>query len=92
MLVLSRKPKQKIQIGDNISVTVVRIRGNTIQLGIDAPREVSIRRSELLERSQSSDAESNIGLEPEDSLTESEVCASQEEDGDGHIIQLGVVA
>lgn len=47
MLVLSRKASERICIGDDITITVLKIRGNTIQLGIDAPREVSIRRSEL---------------------------------------------
>jgi carbon storage regulator CsrA len=50
MLVLSRKPNQSIRIGNNINITVVRIKGNTIQLGIDAPRDVHVVRSELLER------------------------------------------
>ena len=50
MLVLSRKQDQKIQIGEEISVQIVRIRGNTIQIGITAPRDIHIIRSELLER------------------------------------------
>ncbi|QDV28118.1 carbon storage regulator [Aureliella helgolandensis] len=48
MLVLTRKPNQSIKIGDNITINVVRVRGNTIQLGIEAPQDVSILRSELL--------------------------------------------
>lgn len=50
MLVLSRKAKQSIRIGDQITVSIVRIKGNVIQLGIDAPQDVHIVRSELLER------------------------------------------
>ncbi len=50
MLVLSRKLNQSIQIGDNISVSVVRIKGNVIQLGIEAPKDVHIVRSELLDK------------------------------------------
>lgn len=50
MLVLSRKLNQSIHIGDGISIRVVRIKGNSIQLGIDAPKEVHVVRSELLER------------------------------------------
>lgn len=48
MLVLSRKLNQSIQIGENISVRIVRIKGNAIQLGIDAPQEVHVLRSELI--------------------------------------------
>jgi carbon storage regulator len=48
MLVLSRKIGEEIVIGDNIRVTVVAIRGNQVRLGISAPDDVSIHRSELL--------------------------------------------
>ena len=47
MLVLTRKLMEKIQIGDEICVTVVRIEGGQVRLGIDAPRSVSIVRDEL---------------------------------------------
>lgn len=47
MLVLSRKVGQKITIGDNITLTIVKISGNRVQLGIDAPLEISIRREEV---------------------------------------------
>ncbi len=47
MLVLSRKLGEQIQIGDGITVTVLRIHGQTIRLGIDAPRNVSVLRQEL---------------------------------------------
>lgn len=48
MLVLTRKPGEKLQIGPSITVTIVRIGPNTVRLGIDAPRELNIARTELL--------------------------------------------
>ncbi|RLT20323.1 MAG: carbon storage regulator [Planctomycetota bacterium] len=48
MLVLSRKLGEKIYIGDNICITVVDIDRGKIRLGIEAPRDVSIYRQELL--------------------------------------------
>ena len=48
MLVLSRKLGEKIFIGDNICITVVDIDRGKIRLGIEAPRDVSIYRQELL--------------------------------------------
>ena len=48
MLVLSRKADQSIHIGDEIRITVVRIRGNRVKLGIEAPGEVSVLRGELV--------------------------------------------
>ncbi len=47
MLVLSRKMGEKICIGDNVSVTIVRIGPNSVRIGIEAPRETSILRAEL---------------------------------------------
>lgn len=48
MLVLSRKPGEKILIGDKVQITVVRIGPNTVRLGIDAPEEQKILRDELV--------------------------------------------
>jgi carbon storage regulator len=47
MLVLSRKLLERIQIGDSIVVTVLESRGQRVRLGIDAPKEVAVRRVEL---------------------------------------------
>ena len=53
MLVLSRKPGERILIGDKVSITIVRIGPNTVRLGIDAPRDMNIVREELTDRSSS---------------------------------------
>lgn len=47
MLVLTRKVKERIQIGDDITITVVRIKGRTVRLGIEAPSQLRVRREEL---------------------------------------------
>ncbi|MBE5983275.1 MAG: carbon storage regulator [Paenibacillaceae bacterium] len=49
MLILQRKKEQALNIGDNISITVLEIGNDWVKLAIDAPRDVSILRSELLE-------------------------------------------
>jgi carbon storage regulator CsrA len=49
MLVLSRKLNESIQIGDRIRITVVRVEGGQIRLGIEAPREITVMRGELLD-------------------------------------------
>jgi len=53
MLVLSRKKNESIIINDNITVTVVEIRGDKVRLGIDAPKDVSVHRREVYEAIQS---------------------------------------
>ncbi len=50
MLVLTRKLNQSIRIGESITINVVRVRGNTVQLGIQAPKDVHILRAELLNK------------------------------------------
>ncbi len=47
MLVLSRKESEQLFIGDNIVLTINRISGNRVAIGIEAPREVRIVRGEL---------------------------------------------
>ena len=49
MLVLTRKLMEKLYIGDDVCVTIVRLEGGQVRLGIDAPREVSVVRAELVE-------------------------------------------
>jgi carbon storage regulator len=47
MLVLSRKPGEKITIGSRITITVLAVKGNKVRLGIEAPKEVAVLRAEL---------------------------------------------
>lgn len=47
MLVLSRKVNEKIVIGDNITLTIVSLEGGKVRLGIDAPPDVPVHRSEV---------------------------------------------
>jgi len=49
MLVLTRKPHESLAIGDNIEITVLSVKGNQVQIGINAPKEVCIMRDELLD-------------------------------------------
>lgn len=47
MLVLGRKTGETITIGDNIKVSVIRLEGGRVRLGVDAPKDVCILRAEL---------------------------------------------
>jgi carbon storage regulator len=50
MLVLTRKIGEQIRVGDDIVVTLVRIQGDKVRVGIDAPRDVPIHREEVRRR------------------------------------------
>jgi carbon storage regulator CsrA len=62
MLVLTRKHQEKIRIGENITITVLKTKGKTVRLGIEAPAEVPVIRGELsfAEKEVESPAEVNV--------------------------------
>jgi carbon storage regulator CsrA len=47
MLVLTRKANQQIQIGEGIVITILQVKGNSVRVGIEAPRDVRVLRGEL---------------------------------------------
>ena len=47
MLVLTRKPRQQIMIGDNIVINVVEVQGENVRIAIDAPKDIKIYRGEI---------------------------------------------
>lgn len=55
MLVLSRKAKEQIMIGDEVRITLLRIDGNKVRIGIDAPKHVRVIRGELHPEPEPSD-------------------------------------
>ena len=53
MLILTRRPRESVKIGDDITVTVLGVRGNQLRLGFSAPQNVAVHREEVYERIQS---------------------------------------
>jgi carbon storage regulator len=58
MLVLSRRVGESVVIGDDVTITVLEVRGDVVRVGIDAPRSVSVHRAELLAELAASNQES----------------------------------
>lgn len=61
MLVLSRNPSETICIGDDVTVTVIGVKGNKVRLGIEAPTAVSVHRREVYEAIQREKREGRRG-------------------------------
>lgn len=60
MLILTRRVGETLMIGDEVSVTVLGVKGNQVRIGVNAPRDVSVHREEIYERiknEQSPDSE-----------------------------------
>ena len=49
MLILSRKTNEKIMIGDEISISIIEIRGDQVRIGVDAPKTVKVFRQEVFD-------------------------------------------
>lgn len=64
MLVLTRKAKQAIKIGDDIEVTIVAVQGDQVKIGISAPQSVEVHRKEIFDAIQLQNSEAaNIPTE-----------------------------
>ncbi len=70
MLVLTRKQNEKIRIGENITITVIRMKGKSVRLGIEAPKSINVLRGELLFDADSDQADIHCGSGSKDQAVE----------------------
>ena len=75
MLVLTRKPQEKIRIGDDITITVIKTKGQGVRLGIEAPRDVPVLRGELVASHDS------FSEEIEEAVKQEEAAGAEAEEG-----------
>ena len=57
MLILTRRVGETVMIGDEVTVTVLRVKGNQVRLGVNAPKSVSVQREEIFHRIKREGAE-----------------------------------
>jgi carbon storage regulator len=63
MLILTRRVNESLVIGDNVTVTILGVKGNQVRIGVNAPRDVSVHREELVHKG---DATSNPQADNDD--------------------------
>lgn len=59
MLILTRRVGETLMIGDEVTVTVLGVKGNQVRIGVNAPKDVSVHREEIYERIKKEQSESN---------------------------------
>lgn len=68
MLVLTRRVGETLVVGDDVSITVLGVKGNHIRIGIDAPKEVPVHREEIYHRIQREQREQTNGTDSKNNL------------------------
>ena len=68
MLILTRRVGETVMIGDEVTVTVLGVKGNQVRMGINAPRTVAVHREEIFERIKHEGSDSEFGQTSESKL------------------------
>ena len=64
MLILTRRIGETLMVGDDVTITVLGVKGNQVRIGVNAPKEVAVHREEIYERIQSEKAGNDTENEP----------------------------
>jgi len=59
MLILTRRVGESLIIGDNVTLTVLGVKGNQVRVGVDAPRDVTVHREEIAKRDDAGESSSS---------------------------------
>jgi carbon storage regulator len=71
VLILTRRVGETVMIGDDVTVTVLRVKGNQVRLGVNAPKTVSVQREEIFHRMKREDVDGVATVASPESTTHS---------------------
>ena len=66
MLILTRRIGETLMVGDDVTITVLGVKGNQVRIGVNAPKDVAVHREEIYERIQSEKGGNDTENEPSD--------------------------
>ena len=67
MLILTRRVNESLMIGDEVTITVLGVKGNQVRLGVNAPKDVAVHREEIYERIRAEGDDEDSVKEPTES-------------------------
>ena len=60
MLILTRRVGETLMVGDDVTVTVLGVKGNQVRIGVNAPKDVAVHREEIYQRIRNENAEDEV--------------------------------